>query len=258
VLQKLTLDANGNNAASPQFDPNKIVQYGYNAANDLNAIYINYLGSNGAALQNGTRFVFDSAQGKQAFQYVVDLINKYHVSPSAADTNTNGDFSRDQFTQGKMALFQTGSYNLALVNEGASFDWGVAPLPAGPKGAISVTNGVIAAANAHTDHPDAVKKVLTWLGSKAGNAPVGATGSASPAVVAAQQTYLDFWKKEGVDVSPLYDVLDNGTVQAPQGANWAAAQDAFGPVFEDIFAGRTPVGEGLATAQEAANKAMAG
>ncbi|MFP3670653.1 hypothetical protein SB717_36830, partial [Priestia sp. SIMBA_032] len=87
-------------------------------ANDLNAIYINYLGSNGAALQKGNRFVFDSSQGVQAFQYVVDLIEKYHVAPSAADTNTNGDFSRDQFTQGRLALFQTGSYNLANVEQG--------------------------------------------------------------------------------------------------------------------------------------------
>ncbi|MGO4595818.1 sugar ABC transporter substrate-binding protein [Leifsonia sp. 2TAF2] len=256
VLQKLTVDAAGRNAADPGFDPQHIVQYGYNAANDLNAIYINYLGSNGAALQKGNRFVFDTPQGREAFQYVVDLIDKYHVAPSAADTNTNGDFSRDQFTQGKLALFQTGSYNLANVEQGASFDWGVAPLPAGPAGAISVTNGVIAAGNAHSKHPQAVTKVLRWLGSADGSAAIGADGSASPAVVAAQQGVLDHWKAKGVDVSPLYDVLKNGSVQAPQGANWAKAQDAFGPVFEEMFLGRMPVAEALTKAQSAANAAM--
>ncbi|MBW8870981.1 MAG: extracellular solute-binding protein, partial [Leifsonia sp.] len=256
VLQKLTLDASGRNAADPGFDAQHIVQYGYNAANDLNAIYINYLGSNRAALQKGNRFVFDTPQGRQAFQYVVDLIDKYHVAPSAADTNTNGDFSRDQFTQGKLALFQTGSYNLANVEQGASFDWGVAPLPAGPAGAISVTNGVIAAGNAHSKHPQAVAKVLRWLGSADGSAAIGADGSASPAVVAAQQGFLDHWKAKGVDVSPLYDVLKNGSVQAPQGANWAKAQDAFGPVFEEMFLGRMPVAEALTKAQSAANAAM--
>ncbi|MFP3394078.1 hypothetical protein SB782_35470, partial [Brevibacillus sp. SIMBA_076] len=65
VRQKLTVDASGRNAADPAFDPQHIVQYGYNAANDLNAIYINSLGSNGAALQKGNRFVFDSSQGVQ-------------------------------------------------------------------------------------------------------------------------------------------------------------------------------------------------
>ncbi|WP_111720274.1 sugar ABC transporter substrate-binding protein [Homoserinimonas sp. OAct 916] len=256
VLKKLTVDANGNTADSPQFDPKKIVQYGYNAANDLNAIYINYLGSNGAALQSGDEFVFDSPAGVAAFQYLVDLINVHHVSPSAADTNTNGDFSRDQFTQGKMALFQSGVYNLANVEQGADFPWSVATMPAGPAGAISVTNGVVAAANAHSAHPDAVKKVLQWLGSEAGSAPIGATGSASPAVTAAQQVYLDFWNEKGIGVTPFFDVLANGTVQAPQGAKWQAAQEAFGPVFEEIFLGRTPVAEGLATAQQAANAAI--
>lgn len=256
VLQKLTLDDKGRNAADPAFDPQHIVQYGYNAANDLNAIYINYLGSNGAALQKGDRFVFDSPKGVEAFQYLVDLIGKYHVAPSAADTNTNGDFSRDQFTQGRMALFQTGSYNLANVEQGADFRWGIAPLPAGPAGAISVTNGVIAAGNAHSAHPDAVKKVLEWLGSADGSAAIGAGGSASPAVVPAQKAFLSYWKEKGIDVAPLYDVLGNGSVQAPQGANWAKAQDAFGPVFENVFLGRVPVAEGLREAQAAANKAM--
>ncbi|MDQ1577111.1 MAG: multiple sugar transport system substrate-binding protein [Microbacteriaceae bacterium] len=256
VLEKLTKDANGNNAASPNFDPTKIVQYGFNAANDLNALYINYLGSNGASMQKGDQFTFDSPKGIQAFQYLVDLINKYHVSPSAADTNTDGSFSLNQFTQGKMALFQSGSYNLANIKQGAAFSWGIAGMPAGPDGAISVTNGVVAAANAHTKHPDAVKKVLAWLGSAQGSAAIGATGSASPAVTGAQQVYLDYWKKQNADVSPLYSVLKNGTVQAPQGANWMAAQNAFGPIFEDIFLGRTPVAAGLKQAQDAANAAI--
>jgi multiple sugar transport system substrate-binding protein len=256
VLQKLTLDSSGRNASDPAFDPQHVVQYGYNAANDLNAIYINYLGSNGSALQKGDRFVFDTPRGAEAFQYVVDLIDKYHVAPSAADTNTNGDFSRDQFTQGRLALFQTGSYNLANVQQGASFRWGVAPLPAGPSGAVSVTNGVIAAGNAHSRHPDAMKKVLAWLGSAEGSKAIGADGSASPAVVAAQQQFVAYWKSKNVDVSPLYDVLKNGSVQGPQGANWAKAQDAFGPVFEEMFLGRLPVPEALQRAQDAANAAM--
>ena len=62
-----------------------------------------------------------------AVGYLVDLINKEHVAPSAADTNDNGDFSRDQFLQGKIALFQSGSYNLANVAEGASFEWAWLP-----------------------------------------------------------------------------------------------------------------------------------
>jgi hypothetical protein len=36
--------------------------------------------------------------------------------------------------------------------------------PAGPKGRVSVTNGIAAAGNSATEHPDAVRQVLAWMG----------------------------------------------------------------------------------------------
>jgi len=47
-----------------------------------------YLGSNGASLQDADgRFTFASPEGEAAIGYLVDLVNKDHVAPSAADTN---------------------------------------------------------------------------------------------------------------------------------------------------------------------------
>ena len=133
IAKRLTLDSSGRNAADPGFDPNTVVQYGYNAALDGQAMLFPYLGSNGASLQDADgRFTFASPEGEAAIGYLVDLVNKDHVAPSAADTNDNGDFSRDQFLQGKMALFQSGAYNVANVLEGAGFTWGLAPQPKGP------------------------------------------------------------------------------------------------------------------------------
>ncbi|WP_233205770.1 sugar ABC transporter substrate-binding protein [Cryobacterium sp. Y82] len=258
VLQKLTVDVNGNTADSAAFDPSQIVQYGYNAANDLNAIYLNYLGSNGAALQDGDEFVFDTVAGQEAFQYVIDLMNKYHVAPSAADTNLNGDFALGQFLQGKMALFQSGVYNLSNVSDGAGFEWGVAAIPSGPAGAISVTNGVIAAGNADSKHPEQTRKLLEWLGSTEGSAAIGADGSASPAVIGAQASYVESWQKQGIDVTAFIDVLANGTVQAPRGARWAEASAAFESTFAEMFLGRIPVDQALRTAQATANAAIDG
>lgn len=256
VLEKLTLDANGNAADSPDFDGTNLAQYGYNAAYDVQATVLNYLASNGAKFQDGEEFAFASAEGTSAFQYMVDLINKHHVSPSAADTNTNGDFSRDQFLQGKMALFQSGVYNLANVQEGANFNWGVAHLPAGPAGAISGVDGIVASGSSASSHPAEVKRVLAWLGSAKGSSFIGANGSASPAVLAAQKDYSGYWKSKGVDIRPFYDVLENGTAPAPKGAGWPAANNAMQPILQEVFLGRTPVASGVRAAQEAANAAM--
>ena len=156
-------------------------------------IYLNYIGSAGGVFQDGDRFAFDNPGAIEAFTYLVRLINNDHVAPPASDTNDNGDFSRNQFLAGRMALFQSGTYNLAAVAAQASFQWGVAMLPAGPKGRVTVTNGIAAAGNSASAHPDAVRQVLAWMGSNDGNQYVGRHGSAIPAVRSAQKVYFDYW-----------------------------------------------------------------
>ncbi|AKK28525.1 sugar ABC transporter substrate-binding protein [Mycobacterium sp. EPa45] len=232
-------------------------QWGYNAANDLQGIYLNYIGSAGGVFSDGDRFAFDNPQSAIAFRYVVGLINTDHVAPPASDTNDNGDFSRNQFLAGRMALFQSGTYNLAQVAEQATFRWGVAMLPAGPGGRVSVTNGIVAAGNPASRHPDAVRQVLAWLGSVRGNSYVGRRGAAIPAVLPAQQVYFDYWSGKGVDVTPFFRVLDGPRIPAPGGPGFAAGYQAIKPYFDEMFLGRMPVGEALAAAQRAANAAAA-
>ena len=255
LLKRLTLDASGHRADSPDFDPGRIQQWGYNAANDLQGIYLNYIGSAGGVFQDGDRFAFDNTAAVGAFEYLVGLINTDHVAPAAADTNDNGDFSRNQFLQGRMALFQSGTYNLAAIADQATFRWGVTMLPTGPTGRVSVTNGIAAAGNSATKHPDAVREVLAWMGSARGNTHLGANGAAIPAVTAAQPGYFAYWAARGVDVRPFFRVLDGPRIEAPGGPGFAAGYQAFKPYFDEMFLGRRDVASSLAAAQIAANDA---
>ncbi|MFC4943458.1 ABC transporter substrate-binding protein [Pseudonocardia sp. GCM10023141] len=257
AAQKLTKDATGKTADQPGFNPGAVTQYGFNAARDLQAIYYNFVGSNGGTFQApDNTFDFASPQGVQAFSYLADLINKYHVAPSAADTNTNGDFSRDQFLQGKMALFQSGTYNLKNISDAAKFGWGIAPLLNGPKGRVSVVNSVIAAGNADSPRHDAIIQVLKWLGSEQGASFVGAEGAALPAVTAAQKGYFDFWSGKGVDTQYFGAAGGTDTIPAPAGPKFGAASTAFEPTLNEIFAGRTPAATGLQQAQDQGNAAL--
>ncbi|MCV7287122.1 sugar ABC transporter substrate-binding protein [Mycolicibacterium wolinskyi] len=255
LLARLTVDEAGRTAATPGFDANRIRQWGYNAANDLQGIYLNFIGSAGGIFAIGDRFAFDNPQSVEAFEYLVRLINDDHVAPPASDTNNNGDFSRNAFLQGRMALFQSGTYNLAAIADQARFRWGVVMLPAGPKGRVSVTNGIAAAANPATRHPDAVREVLAWMGSKRGNEFLGVRGAAIPAVLAAQPVYHDYWKARGVDVSPFFRVLRGPRIPAPGGAGFPAGYEAIKPYFDEMFLGRGDVATTLADAQWAANAA---
>lgn len=255
LLARLTVDANGNVAGTPGFDPGRLRQWGYNAANDAQAIYLNYIGSAGGVFQHGDEFAFDNPGAIEAFRYLVGLINDDHVAPPASDTNDNGDFSRNQFLAGRMALFQSGTYNLSPIARDARFHWGVALLPIGPVGRVSVTNGIAAAGNSATKHPDAVRQVLAWMGSSEGNAYLGRQGAAIPGVLAAQPVYFDYWAARGVDVTPFFSVLDGPRIPAPGGAGFAAGDTALQGYFDEMFLGRGDVAASLRQAQAAANAA---
>jgi multiple sugar transport system substrate-binding protein len=255
LLSRLTVDADGRTAASPGFDAGSIRQWAYNAANDAQGIYLNYIGSAGGVFQDGDRFAFDNPGAIEAFTYLVRLINGDHVAPPASDTNDNGDFSRNQFLAGRMALFQSGTYNLAAVADHAGFRWGVAMLPQGPKGRVTVTNGIAAAGNSASTHPDAVRQVLAWMGSNEGNQYVGQHGSAIPAVRSAQTVYFDYWAAKKVDVVPFFAVLSGPRIDAPGGAGFAAGNQVLKPYFDEMFEGRGDVSTTLQRAQAAANAA---
>jgi len=255
LLARLTVDANGKASATAGFDARRIRQWGYNAANDLQGINLNYIGSAGGVFADGDRFAFDNPQTVTAFQYIVDLINRDYVAPPASDTNDNGDFSRNQFLSGRMAVFQSGTYNLAQIADQARFRWGVTMLPTGPAGRVSVTNGIVAAGNPSSRHPDAVRAVLDWLGSTAGNEYLGRRGAAIPAVRPAQRAYFDYWSARNIDVTPFFSVLDGPRIEAPGGAGFAAGYQAIKPYFDEMFLGRMPVAQTLAAAQQAANTA---
>jgi multiple sugar transport system substrate-binding protein len=255
LLARLTVDADGHTSATPGFDAGRIRQWAYNAANDAQGIYLNYIGSAGGVFQAGDRFAFDNPGAVEAFSYLVRLINGDHVAPPASDTNDNGDFSRNQFLAGRMALFQSGTYNLAAVADQADFRWGLAMLPEGPKGRVTVTNGIAAAGNSASAHPDAVRQVLAWMGSNDGNQYVGRHGSAIPAVRSAQGVYFDYWAAKNVDVRPFFTVLNGPRIDAPGGAGFAAGNQVLKPYFDEMFLGRSDVPTTLRQAQKAANAA---
>ncbi|MGW4248210.1 extracellular solute-binding protein [Nocardia sp. NPDC004722] len=229
----------------------------YNAANDFQSITLPYLGSAGGQLQRDGRFDFDSPQGRDAFGYTVGLVAD-RLSPSAADTSSaSSDFAKNAFLQGRMALFQSGTFNLAAIAQQAGFRWGVAMIPAGPAGRVSANNAIGVAGNAATAHPEAVRRVLAWLGSAAGNRYLGVAGATIPAVVSDQQVYRDYWAAHGVDVSPFFEVLRGNEIAAGGGPGFPAALQAITPVLDEMYLGRIPVPDALARAQRAGDAALA-
>ncbi|WP_193105959.1 sugar ABC transporter substrate-binding protein [Brachybacterium sp. FME24] len=255
----LTLDGADKHPGEDGFDPDSRKQFGFNSQADRQAIIGPMLASHGAQWQDENEYTFASPEGIEAFQYMADLINVEQVAPSAADTNENGDFTRDLFTQGKLGLFQSGPYNLGAVSDGVgdSFEWALAAPVAGPEGAKSLVHGVVAVGNAKAEEEqqEGIAALLTWLGSVEGQLPLAEQGVSFPGHVDAQEAFIAFWEKKGIDVSVFVEAAKNAA-EADIGARANAGLTAAIPIFQEVFIGRLTAEEGIPQAQEEGNAAM--
>lgn len=257
ALQKVTKDSAGNTADSADFNGDDVATYGFNSQVDLQAIYIDWLGQNGAEFQDeNDQFAFASPEGIEAFQYLVDLINEYNVSLPAAETNTNGDLSRDLFVRGELAMYQSGPYNLRNIADNTDINWALAPMIEGPEGRVGVVHGVAAVGNADTENKEATIRVLEWMGSAEGQTPIAANGVSFPGVVDAQDAFVDYWAQQGVDVSVFIEAASGETIASPRGTQVNAGANALTPHLLDTFLGSVSVEDGVKAAQDAGNAAM--
>lgn len=107
LFQKLTLDANGNNALSDDFDPENVVQWGFTVGEWPNVNFIAALYQEGGQFlsDDGSTVMVNSEAGITALQKMVDLVYKYHVSPPEAGFDTWQGFGA-----GQVAVLPTGTW----------------------------------------------------------------------------------------------------------------------------------------------------
>jgi ABC-type glycerol-3-phosphate transport system substrate-binding protein len=124
LFQQLTLDANGNNAASPDFDPENVVQWGFTVGEWPNVNFQAALAQNGGSLisEDGSTITVNSEAGVTALQQFVDLVYTYHVSPPASGYDTWLGFAG-----GQVAVLPTGTWFRNYAVDQTDIDWAAWP-----------------------------------------------------------------------------------------------------------------------------------
>ncbi len=127
VAMKLTVDANGNDATSADFDPSNVTQFGF---------FEQWTDARGIGVLFGGGIPFDEATGDavipdnfvQAWKWYYDGVWKYHFMPTADYQNS------DQFNKGN--LFPSGNIGMAHVHtwytccfDNAAMNWDIAVMP---------------------------------------------------------------------------------------------------------------------------------
>jgi len=107
LFQQLTLDANGNNATSPDFDASNVVQWGYAVGEWPRVNFLGALAGHGGSMvsEDGTTVTVNSEAGMVALQQTVDLVYTYNVSPAPA-----GYDSWAAWGAGTLAVIPTGTW----------------------------------------------------------------------------------------------------------------------------------------------------
>ena len=110
--------------------PNR--SYGFSAQLGFQPEPHTWIYSNGGKSLSDDRksFIGNVPETAEALQFQTDLILKNNVAPRPGDNLGTGD----SFLSGRMAMVEDGAWRAATLFTRPEFDYGVAPLPASPKG----------------------------------------------------------------------------------------------------------------------------
>jgi multiple sugar transport system substrate-binding protein len=169
IGQQLTLDANGNNATSPNFDPKKITQYGW--WHDVGwvrgwqsvpyAFGAKFLSSDG---QRATGFLNSSAM-RRAVEFYRDSVHKYGISPSVAAINAQP--GADLFASRQAAIRgPTGPWFLESYSGNPGLKYTTVPMPKGTNGQASVVCWSGFGVNRKTKSPKAAYDFVKYVATK--------------------------------------------------------------------------------------------
>jgi len=196
IAKILTVDANGNDATSPDFDPTKIVQYGFNFQWQTDLRYIgSYLG--GAAPLAGadgkTATIPDS--WVQAWEWWHNAMwGDTPIAPSAP-VLAAPEFQPSGFASEKVALAVSPSwYTCCIADAGETWDLGVMPTNADGKVNSRMDADTFRILK-DTKHPDEAFEVLKYfLGDAA--VELATTYGGMPARTSQQQAFFDSKKEQ--------------------------------------------------------------
>jgi multiple sugar transport system substrate-binding protein len=160
------------------------------------------------------------------------------------------------FAQGQSAMIETGSWNVSYITQQVNFPYGVAQLPAGPDGRVSVMNGLSDAIYAHTSHPQEAWELFKWLASPQSQQILGNGGYIWPAIKSLDSTYLNYWAKKGIDVSAFLKEAQEPTTAFPSTPAYNEASIDITNTFNEMYLGNTTVQQATNQAVQQGNSAI--
>ncbi|MCS6827036.1 MAG: sugar ABC transporter substrate-binding protein [Caldilinea sp.] len=259
LLAKLSVDENGNNGLSPDFNPARVKQYGL-IINGAGEAYGQTEWSWLAATTGwrhidelyATKYNFDDPRFIATIQWLADMMKQGYVMPLEQVTSLGGAAA---FNSGLGALHSNGSWMIGEFANNATFPFGFARLPIGPEGRKSMFNGLADSIWVGTKHPNEAWQWVKYAASKACADTVGEFGVVFPAQQSGVDKAVAAYQARGIDVSAftLQALEPGGTFLFPITDHASEITAIMSPVMQSIFLGQVDAATALPQANAQIN-----
>ena len=258
VVKKLTVDAKGNNALSPNFDKKNVAVYGYQTPGHGGMMgqteWSHFAVSNGFKFQDAPwsgKFYYDSPKLAETMDYLAGLPAK-GLSASAENTKSLG--SDAMFIGKKAAIVPQGSWMITYFKDNAKFDTAWVTLPKGPSGKrATMFNGLADSIWVGSKVKEESWKWVKYLGSADCQNTVAGFGVVFPAVKGAAEKAVETQKKKGVDSSAFLTMAKEQTFLAPIADNGSQIDELMKNANETILYGKAKAADALKDASAKVN-----
>ena len=202
-----------------------------------------------------TRLTLDTPEAKEAFQFFVDLQNKYHVVSSQVENASEKDQTRFLFNT--LGMWLLSRRVVPALRTSSGFEWDVAPLPQRKQKA-----GILHS-DAYCISKASKNKDLAWKFVEYANGPVGQviaakTGRTVPSLksVALSPTYLEPDKPPAS--SKIFLDMEPYLRATPQIGTWPDIELRANAVIEQAFYGNMTVDEAIQELEKTTAEAFKG
>lgn len=261
IAAKLTVDANGNNALSADFDGEDVDVYGiafpYNGAGAYGQTqYSPFAVSTGWQFNDGlyaTAYYYDDPRFIETIQWYADMSLEKSIAAPIQEVSSLG--ANTVFASGGAAMITDGSWMIGFYSGNTDFPVGFARLPIGPEGRKSMFNGLADSIWSGTEHPQEAWQLVKYLASSECANIVGDAGVVFPAQAEAVDRALAAYEGAGLDVAAFTEqaLEPDGTFLFPVTDNASEIANIMSEVMDSIFLGETTAAEALPAANEEVN-----
>lgn len=166
-------------------------QYGFVIQPGFDAT-VPWLWSGGGDYMNAeeSACTLDSAESLAALNFLVGLFTEDQVAPPITDL-ANNLYASEAFQSGKIGMYTNGPWEFVNLRTNATFDWDIAPIPAGPGGSVTWVAGSGFGISNTTEHLDEAWQALKVITSPASLQKLAAAGRGYPARRSAVPAFID-------------------------------------------------------------------